>query len=241
MSNIETLKSSLGTGIGLRKNKFLIEIPLNNVDGSKLDVLVKNASFPERKINAVKIMHKGRQYNVRGETEYPGTFEVTVIDDSNMSIRKSFDLWFKDIDDSAKTSKGGLGTASFETGTKGLLDILQSGKSSYKDIQQALQDPTNAVSNTLVGLIDPSQKSPTAKYQVDINVWQLSGTGQKIYGYKLQNAFPISMGTVSFDDSEQNTLTEYTVEFAYSEFVELENTTGIERVANTVLGNLKIL
>jgi len=237
MSNINTLKSHLGIGIGSRKNKFLIELPMRSLDGEKINALAKSASLPERKINPVKIMHKGRQYYVRGETEYPGTYQITVLDDSEMNVRKAIDDWLTEIDDSAKTTRAGLGSSSFEKNTNNLLGILQSGKNIYSDVRSALNDPSNAMSNTLVGMIDPSQKSPSAKYQVDINIWQLSSNGQKVYGYKLQNAFPINVGAVTYEDSDQNTLTEFTVEFAYSEFLPLENRTALGNIA-TVDGRL---
>jgi len=231
MSNIETLKTFMGVGLGLRKNKFLIELPIPGVDGEKIDVLVKSASLPERKISQSKIMHQGRSYNIRGETEYPGTYTVTFIDDSEMTIRKKIDKWLTQIDDSAKTTSK-TGVASYESATTTLLNMIQTGQSTMNNANNSSLDPLGATGGILSSLFGPAKTSPNSEYQIDMNIWQLSADGLKVYGYKLQNAFPISIGSVSLDDSEQNTLTEFNVDFAYSEFIPLEGVPPFVRLIN---------
>ena len=51
---------------------------------------------------------------------------------------------------------------------------------------------------------------PTPAYQTDINIWQMSGSttstasndSQKVYGYKLQNAYPKSVGIVTLESEK---------------------------------------
>ena len=60
--------------------------------------------------------------------------------------------------------------------------------------------------------------SVLADYQAYMKVWQLDGEGNKVYGYEIQNIFPTSIGEVTYDDSETDSLVEFNVTFAFSEF-----------------------
>jgi len=57
-----------------------------------------------------------------------------------------------------------------------------------------------------------------------------------IYGYKLQNAFPKSLGIVTLDDADENTLSEFTVNFGFSEFIPIKNN-NVESII-TEFGNI---
>jgi len=234
---INELKKQLGTGLGLRNNKYLLEIPVPGIDASKLNVLVKSAGLPERAIATTDIFHKGRKYTIRAETDYKGTYEVTIIDDSDMNIRKKFDEWMKDIDDSVPPNNGNFLGTSYESGINKAIDAIHSGINIANKLKSTLNDPLNALSNFAVGAIDPSLASASAKYQTDINIWQLSNTGSKVYGYKLQNAFPTSLGAVTLDDSSSNELTEFTVTFSFSEFVPLESLSPLQKIGGALMGN----
>lgn len=177
--NITELKKHLGTGLGLRKNRYLIEIP--DANGEQLNVLCQSAGLPERNINTVDVWHKGRRYTVRGETDFGGEYEVSIVDDDKMKLRQFFDAWLKKVDDSSRGAPSG--GASYEGGGA----------------------------------------SVSFDYQTDINIWQTDrpNGGVKIYGYKLQNAYPKQVGIVTLDDGEENTLSEFSVTFAFSEFIPL--------------------
>lgn len=96
--NISELKKHLGDGFGLRKNKYLLELPVGIDGGRSINFLVQAVSLPERNMTTSYVWHKGRKYNVRGETEYPGTYEISLVDDSEMSKRKIFDDWMFRVD-----------------------------------------------------------------------------------------------------------------------------------------------
>jgi hypothetical protein len=180
--NIETLKKELGPGLGLRKAKYLVEIPISS--SKKLNMLCMSTSLPERNMSTVSVMRYGRKYNMRGETEYPGTYEINITDDSEMNIRHDFDSWMYAIDNSNK-----LESSSSET----LSDI---------DVMPEMKD---------------------GKYTRTVNVWQLASDGvTAVRGYQLQNAFPSSIGTVALEDGEENSLSEFSVVFSYSEFIPLK-------------------
>ena len=177
--NITELKKQLGPGLGLRKTKYLVEIPLLN--GRRINMLCMSTSLPERNMSTTSVYHAGRKYNVRGETEYPGTYEISIIDNSDMTIRATFDQWMYLVDNSNKV----------ETSHARGVDV------------QALPKMTD-------------------NYMTSINVYQLAADGQTtVRGYCLQNAFPSSIGTVTLEDSEDSSLSDFSVVFTYSEFVPL--------------------
>ena len=229
MFTITDLKKHLGPGLGLRKNKYLLEIPVPGIEGAKINVLCRSAGLPERSIKTAQMFHKGRVYNVRGETDYGNMYEVSMLDDSEMNIRKTIDKWMKKIDNSKNV--GGL--ASYESGLSDILNVVKSGIGLANQINNIIENPKEMIGGFFLGAVDPSQGSAQAKYQTDINVWQLTSGGQKVYGYKLQNAFPQQLGVVTLDDGDENTLSEFSVTFAFSEFVPLENTS----IAQQALGD----
>lgn len=225
MFTITDLKKQLGPGLGLRKNKYLLEIPIPGIEGAKINVLARSAGLPERTIKTTQMFHKGRVYNVRGETDYGNTYEVSILDDSAMNIRKKLDTWMKQIDNSKKP--GGL--SSYETGLSDVLSVIKSGIQLGNQIKNIIENPKEMIGGFFLGAIDPGQGASVAKYQTDINVWQLTSGGQKVYGYKLQNAFPQQVGIVTLDDGDQDTLSEFSITFAFSEFLPLSTNSILQQ------------
>ena len=227
---ISDLKNQLNGGS--RTNKFLIEIPVNNIDNSKLNILCKSASLPQRNISTTEIWKMGRKYNVRAETEYPGTYDVTFIDDKNLSIRKAIDQWMIIVDDSRQESQGIFSSSSYEDGFGQVFGAIQQGIDIVNGIDTFING-NPSLSDTVIGMYNPNMQIAHAKYQKDINIWQLSPTGNKVYGYKLQNAFPSSIGEVQYDDSDLDNVVQYNVTFTYSEFIILNN----KELEETLLGD----
>lgn len=237
MFTISDLKKHLGPGLGLRKNKYLLEIPVPGIEGAKINVLARSAGLPERNMTTATVFHKGRKYNVRGETDYIGTYEVSILDDSSMDIRKKFDEWMRKVDNSKPKNQGVFSGASYESGVGSILGAIKSGLTVSNQIKNVIENPKDAIGGFFIGLVDEGQATSAAKYQTDINVWQLSQSGEKVYGYKLQNAFPSSLGIVTLDDGDQDTLSEFSIVFTFSEFEPLENAQIGGKVIDTLLGD----
>ena len=244
--SISDLKKHLGPGLGLRKNKYLLEIPLPGIDGAKINVLARSAGLPERNITTSQVFHKGRVYTVRGETDYVGTYEVSIADDSEMNIRKKFDDWLKLIDDT-NSLKHTFSGGSYEKDVSSFLDNVKSGVNSANQLKNNINNINNIANNfTQDGFALGSSSAQDiqgtnnfnniTKYQTDINIWQLSATGNKIYGYKLQNAFPSQIGIVTLDDGDDNTISEFSLTFSFSEFIPLEGISPSTQVQRTLLG-----
>lgn len=225
---INDLKKHLGPGMGLRKNRYLIEIPVPSVSGEVLNVLCQSAGLPERDITTVDVWHKGRRYTMRGETDFRGEFEVSIVDDSEMRIRKLFDEWMRQIDNTRPDKNASLLGASFEAISPDLLNEVQAGVSLANNIKNTLTNPQR-IADYAIGVLDPNSAGAAELYQTDINIWQMDRPGtddsvdsQKVYGYKLQNAFPKQIGIVTLGDDETDALSEFSVTFAFSEFIPLQ-------------------
>lgn len=232
---INDLKKHLGPGLGLRKNKYLIEIPVPGIEGQTLNILCRSAGLPERNINTTQVFKRGRKYMMRAETDYVNTYDVSIVDDSNMRVRKIFDKWLTIVDKSKPDSEGFLG-ASYEAGLDDIVSNIQSGLGVANTVKNAVENPQQ-IADFFLGYIDSGNAISSAKYQTDINIWQLSSSGQKVYGYKLQNAFPSQLGIVTLDDADENTLSEFTIIFTYSEITPLENKSIGEQFAESIIGD----
>ena len=97
---IQDLKKNLGDSLGARKNKYLIEIPFPDTSGFGriVNILCMSTALPERNNSSTSIYMTGRKYNLRGETEYPGTYDISMTDTSDMKLRKDFDAWLNSVD-----------------------------------------------------------------------------------------------------------------------------------------------
>ena len=214
---IADLKKNLGPGLGLRKSKYLLEVPVPGSNGKKLNILCQATSMPERTISTVPVFHLGRKYNVRAETTFAGTYNMSFVDDSEMSLRQLFDNWLSLVDqtkpkDSNLIGKLGNGVTKALESVDGLIQAANTLKTSFE---------TDNGMSFLLNAFDGTSEYPI--YQTDINIWQLGNQSEKIYGYKLQNAYPTTLGTVELDDSSTSTLSQFSVDFTYSEFIPIKN------------------
>ena len=212
---ISDLKKELGPGLGLRKSKYLLEIPVPGTNGKKINILCRSTSFPERNVGTVDVYDKGRKYRVRAETTFASTYTISVVDDSNMTLRYLFDSWLFLVDQTKPKNDGILGhfvskNKNIVDPTTGIVNAANNLGTSFEvdeNMSFSLKDPINGVPN----------------YQADVNIWQLNSVGKKVYGYKLQHAFPSGVGTVELDDGDETNLSEFSVDFSYSEHVPLKN------------------
>lgn len=216
-TTINDLKYQLNGG--LRKNKYLIELPWSGIDSEKFNILCTAASFPQRTIQTTTISRHGRKYNIRAETDYGSEYEVTILDDNNLYFRKFFDKWMQQIDDSGANAGGFFGIDSNDSSFREILDNVNDISDIGNTLSNIASNPGDFWDKVTSGLIDGTSSYALASYQTEINIWQLDYKGDKVYGYKLQNAFPTSLGIITYDDSEQNSLVSYNVTFTYSEFM----------------------
>ena len=149
-----------------------------------------------------------------------------------MRIRKMFDTWITQVDNTKPANEGILG-ASFEQAVPGFLSEVSSFVKTANQVKNIIKTPKIAL-DWVIGAI-AGTNGEASSYQTDINIWQLGNNSEKVYGYKLQNAFPKSIGIVTLDDGDENTLSEFSVVFSFSEYIPLQSTR--ESLTNAILGD----
>lgn len=215
------LREQLGTGMGVRTNKYLIEFSLPIFDSPtpwKVNVLCKSTSMPQRQMHTTSLWRFGRKYNLRGETNFGDTWTLTFEEDSSMTLRKAFDHWFREIDDSRLQHTGlnvynGMGDPMARLETK-VQDLVEREETSRFDLGGTLND-------AVTSLIRPEYTRSAPNYQTDIRVYQLDQNGNKVMGYVMQNAFVSDIGSIEYGDEKQNELVTFPVTFTFSEFLPL--------------------
>lgn len=65
----------------------------------------------------------------------------------------------------------------------------------------------------------------TEDYQREIEIWQLDANQNQVYGSVIHNAFPVNLESITYDDSETDSLVECNVTFQFSEFEPVSNMT----------------
>lgn len=219
---IEELKRALGAGS--RPNQYLLEISYGNLDSEKLNILCKSASLPEYKISTVTAAYHGRKVVLRGETEFPETYEITVYDDANMSLRRFFSKWLLAVDDPAryntkltdKAAGGGGFLGNLISEVEGLADRVEEEINDLEDLPNRVTQTVKDWALGYVGLGSGSEGS--MEFATEIKIWTLDHTGAKVHGYELENAYPIGLGSVELGAEKQNEVIEYPVTFAFSDF-----------------------
>lgn len=223
MTTINDLKQNLAGGS--RKNKFLIELSFGSLDSAKFNCLCTNAQFPSRQIQTVTVSRHGRKYPLRAETDYGNSYEITVIDDNELSLRKFFDSWLTYVDDSTKESTDFY---AMQDSRNSFLSKFKNACSSIKDISDGIRSivsnpkefGSKILGKTVGNILGANHNIP--EYQAELTIWQLDTLGNKVYGYNLENVFITAIGEVSYSDSDLDTLVEYNVTFTFSEFYPVE-------------------
>ena len=237
MTTINDLKHNLAGGS--RKNKFLIELTFGSLDSSKFNCLCTAASFPSRQIQTVTVSRHGRKYPVRSETDYGNTYEVTILDDNQLSLRKFFDSWLTYVDDSTKEAGNFY---AMKDSRNSFLSKFKNACSAVKDIADGVKTiasnpkafASRILGKTVGNILGTSYNAPD--YQAELTIWQLDTLGNKVYGYNLENVFITELGEVTYGDSELDSLVEYNVTFTFSEFYPVNS--GMFEKGNGITNNI---
>jgi len=98
---LDTFKSKM-LGGGVRPNFFEVELKFpalaidDNDVSDKVRFLVKGANLPASNIAPISVPFRGRELKIAGERTFD-TWTVTVINDSNFTLRDAFEKWMNII------------------------------------------------------------------------------------------------------------------------------------------------
>lgn len=224
---IESLKRALGAGA--RPNQYLLELSWGDLDSERLNILCKAASLPEGKLSTVTAAYHGRKVVLRGEMEYPETYDITIYDDANLTFRKFFDRWLLAIDDpgryKTKLTDGvaGGGGGFLKNLIDNVNDVIDTVNRNIDDIKDLPGRLKTTVSDWFYGYTGFGETSiGHMPFAAPLKIWLLDHNGNKIHGYELENAYPIALGQIDLGAEKQNEVVEFQVTFAYSDYKPLQ-------------------
>lgn len=92
--DISQFRNKLGAG-GARPNQFLVTLTfpaLVGVNPGDDSLMVTAAALPASNVNPTIVQYRGREVKYAGERTFD-PWTITVINDSSMKLRKSFEKW----------------------------------------------------------------------------------------------------------------------------------------------------
>ena len=105
MANIDDFKANL-IGGGARPNQYRVTItpPAGiaiGLDVRRTSFLVQSAQLPAMTLGEVEVAFRGRKIYVAGDRSFEGTWNATVINDTDFMIRNAMERWNNGINDLA--------------------------------------------------------------------------------------------------------------------------------------------
>lgn len=103
--NVDAFKSTLTNG-GARPNQFAVQLSFPTYVGgaasavAKSPFLVTVAELPGQTINPASVFYRGREVVFAGDRQF-APWTITVINDSELSIRTALEQWMAGIEDLA--------------------------------------------------------------------------------------------------------------------------------------------
>lgn len=116
--NVERFKSELTNG-GARPNQFAVQLTFPNYVTSraaavtKAPFLVNVAELPGQTLGVTPVYYRGRLIKMAGDREF-APFQITVLNDSNFTIRSAIEQWMNGIENMANKT-GALQPAQYQT------------------------------------------------------------------------------------------------------------------------------
>lgn len=122
--NVERFKSALTNG-GLRPNQFAVQLSFPTYVGesatavARAPFLVNVAEMPGSIVNPASVLYRGREVVFAGDRIY-APWTITVLNDSQMSVRNSIEAWMVGMED-LQSKTGRLNPAEYQRN----IDIFQ--------------------------------------------------------------------------------------------------------------------
>ena len=118
MANIDDFKANL-IGGGARANQFGVTISpppgiAIGLDVRRTSFLVQSAQLPAMTLGEVEVAFRGRKIYVAGDRSFEGTWNATVINDTDFMIRNAMERWNNGINDFANNT-GVTSPADYQT------------------------------------------------------------------------------------------------------------------------------
>ncbi len=206
MSTIAQMKSALAGG-GARPNMFTMRITIpqtdifdtadqTSLDGSQ-SFLCKSTSIPQENIGVIEIPFMGKTLKITGDRTIEN-WTATFINDEDFNIHRIMSIWSDAV--------------------FGNLDQLgMRSPSSYMGIAEVTQLARDNMQNRLT---KTQKKDNEDALDADPNATALwvGTTDRKIIKWKMNDIWPTSVSEISLASDSNDTLEEFTVDFAVQSF-----------------------
>ena len=206
MSTIAQMKSALAGG-GARPNMFTMKITIpqtdifdtadqTSLDGSQ-SFLCKSTSIPQENIGVIEIPFMGKTLKITGDRTIEN-WTATFINDEDFNIHRIMSIWSDAV--------------------FGNLDQLgMRSPSSYMGIAEVTQLARDNMQNRLT---KDQKKDNEDALDADPNATALwvGTTDRKIIKWKMNDIWPTSVSEISLASDSNDTLEEFTVDFAVQSF-----------------------
>ena len=205
MSTIAQMKSALAGG-GARPNMFIMNITIPQTDifetteqislnGSQ-SFLCKSTSIPQENIGVIEIPFMGKTLKITGDRTIEN-WTATFINDEDFNIHRIMSIWSDAV--------------------FGNLDQLgMRSPSSYMGIAEVTQLARADMQNRLTSNLE--QINAAALHSNENAAQWVADTDRKIIKWKMNDIWPTSVSEISLASDSNDTLEEFTVDFAVQSF-----------------------
>ena len=206
MSTIAQMKSALAGG-GARPNMFIMKITIpqtdifdtadqTSLDGSQ-SFLCKSTSIPQENIGVIEIPFMGKTLKITGDRTIEN-WTATFINDEDFNIHRIMSKWSNAV-------------------FSNMNQIGMRSPSSYMGIAEVTQLARDNMQNKLT----KDQKKANADALAadpDATALWVGTTDRKIIKWKMNDIWPTSVSEISLASDSNDTLEEFTVDFAVQSF-----------------------
>ncbi len=209
MSYTGTITSLISTiGQASRSNKYQVFINMSNID--EIDILCTEAKLSGLISTPIEIWYRGRKEQIRGESTFNQTWSITFYNDSNLTFRRSFINWMREIHHTRANETGALEKAIPSNLLGAVKGTYNNVKSAVEDVKSVIDDPKGAFQGAI--------GNGTAYYEGSAKVTQLDSQGNGTYSQEYVGLFPVEISDIDYSD-QNSEVTTTTVTFAYSDII----------------------
>jgi hypothetical protein len=223
------LPLELGIGNGARPHNYSIAINMpaelgpSFVTNKWFESLILTTDFPGAKMNTRSVFIDGHEIKIPGTMQQDQTWKATFYLDDNYYARIKMESWMYLLDNyflhKAPPSAGFADAGSMAINK--VTDMIKNffkPKSSGGIVSSILESGSSFIDKVLAneGFGQAVKLMAGQVRKASITVTQKSYTGTDILSCTMYNAFPIDISSITFDDSDVSSISQFTVTFAYS-------------------------
>jgi hypothetical protein len=233
------MELALGNGARSHLFKINIELPklilqMDFITGSNINTLCKATTIPGCKITQ-RAFHTtgGHTINIPSNKVYDTECTVVFYLDDFYSIRVLMEKWVALLDsyngqqpsdiNTQSSILGGLATKAINFDFNSLKEKSDSVDPTNtfnipSPINKFLGEVSDVVTYVKKGLPTFKNSDNSNSYLGSVIITQMSITGAEIISYKLNNAYPIMLSIINFNDTSIDSINEFTCSFGFTDY-----------------------